>query len=131
MLPFFINSLALSVKGKSILARVHSFPCHREATASPLQMFSFLSHTMNLVSLLPLPSLYWASLPCAAPACRPGPSPGSTESNCTRALLSSQQVVLGRGLWLGGTGISVSRLCHFIPVTYWLWDLAFVSLSSP
>lgn len=63
MLPFLINSVTLSVKGKSILSRVRSFPCHREATASPLQMFSFLSQTMNLVSLLPLPSLYWPLSP--------------------------------------------------------------------
>lgn len=35
------------------------------------------------------------------------------------------------GFGSGGRVYLVSRLCHFIPVTYWLWDLAFVSLSSP
>lgn len=130
MLPFLINSVTLSVKGKSILSRVRSFPCHREATASPLQMFSFLSQTMNLVSLLPLPSLYWPLSPVLPQPATLGPHL-EAQTATARALLSPQLVVLGRGLWLGGTGISVSRLCHFIPVTYWLWDLAFVSLSSP
>lgn len=114
---------------------MYSFPCHREATASPLQMFSFWSQATNPVSLLPLTNLYWASLTCAASACCPGPSPGSTDSNCARALFSPQLVVLGRGRWLGGTGISYFSLMSLHPSYLLVMGLGFrfplVSMTEP
>lgn len=98
-------------------------------------MSSFLSQATNLVSLLPLPNLYWASLPYTAPACRPGPSPGSTDSNCTRALLSPQLVVLGRGHWLGGTGISCFSVMSLHPSYLLVMGLGFrfplISMTEP
>lgn len=64
MLPFLINSLALSVKGKRILSRVHSFPCHWEATASPMWIFSFLSQTKSCFFTAPTKSILGLSPLC-------------------------------------------------------------------